>query len=125
MTQLKLKKCSECGALVRVTHDCTCEDCGITCCGKTMKEVKANSTDASFEKHIPTYEVNKDNMTIKVNHVMDNDHYIEWILVQTKKSKIELTLEPNDNPTLTVPYEKGAMIYSYCNKHGLWKTEIK
>lgn len=125
MAQLKLKKCSECGALIRVIYDCTCGDCGITCCGKTMQEVKANSTDASFEKHVPTYEVDKDNMIIKVNHVMDDDHYIEWILVQTKKNNIELTLEPNDNPTLTVPYEKGAIIYSYCNKHGLWKAEVK
>lgn len=125
MKDLVLKKCLKCNALVRVIEDCNCNECGIMCCGEKMHTVKANSVDASFEKHIPTYEVEKDNIIININHVMEDDHYIEWILVKTENKNIELLLKPNDKPTLTVPYEKGAIIYSYCNKHGLWKTEVK
>ena len=125
MKELVLKKCLKCNALVKVIEDCNCNNCEIMCCGEKMHIVKANSVDASFEKHIPTYEVEKDNIIININHVMEDEHYIEWILVKTENKNIELLLKPNDKPTLTVPYEKGAIIYSYCNKHGLWKTEVK
>ncbi len=123
--ELKLKKCEKCGALVKVLQDCTCKDCGIICCEEPMKEIKTNSVDAAFEKHVPTYEKEGDNLHIKVNHVMDPDHYIEWILVKTEKENREILLQPGDIPEIIVPYEKGALIYSYCNKHGLWKGEVE
>ena len=90
-----------------------------------MKEVKANSTDAAFEKHVPTYEKEGENIHIKVNHVMEEEHYIEWILVKMEKENREVLLQPGDTPEMIVPYEKGALIYAYCNKHGLWKTEVE
>ncbi len=125
MKELKLKRCKKCNALVEVLEDCNCEGCGIICCEEKMEEVKANSVDAAFEKHVPTYEKVGDVMNIKVNHVMEEDHYIEWILVLTEKEEKKLILKPNDTPEMTVPYEKGALIYAYCNKHGLWKTVVE
>ena len=125
MKELKLKRCKKCNALVEVLEDCNCEGCGIICCEEKMEEVKANSVDAAFEKHVPTYEKVGDVMNIKVNHVMEENHYIEWILVLTEKEEKKLILKPNDTPEMTVPYEKGALIYAYCNKHGLWKTVVE
>lgn len=125
MKELKLKKCRKCNTLIKVLEDCNCEDCGIMCCGETMIELKANSVDANFEKHVPTYEIEGNNIRIKVNHVMEEDHYIEWILVKTEKEEREVILKPNDIPELVVPYEKGALIYAYCNKHGLWQTVVE
>lgn len=125
MKELHLKKCSKCGALVKVLVDCDCDDCGLTCCGERMQTVKPNSVDASFEKHLPTYEKKDNNIIITVNHVMDEDHYIEWILVKMSNEDHELLLKPGATPEMIVPYEKGTLIYSYCNKHGLWKNEVK
>lgn len=125
MKELILKECKSCHAIVKVLEDCKCKGCGIICCNEPMTIVEPNTTDASFEKHIPTYEVIEDQMKVTVNHVMEEDHYIEWILVKTEKQNIEVLLVPGDEPTITVPYEKGALIYAYCNKHGLWKTEVK
>ena len=125
MKELVLKKCMKCNALVKVLEDCKDESCGIVCCGEPMKEVKANSTDAAFEKHVPTYEKEGENIHIKVNHVMEEEHYIEWILVKMEKENREVLLQPGDTPEMIVPYEKGAFIYAYCNKHGLWKTEVE
>lgn len=125
MKELVLKKCMSCNALIKVLKDCEDESCGIICCGKPMKTVKANSTDAAFEKHVPTYEKEGNDIHIKVNHVMEEDHYIEWILVKMEKENKEVLLQPGDIPEIAVPYEKGALIYAYCNKHGLWKTEVK
>lgn len=125
MKDLVLRKCIKCGALVKVIVDCNCGDCGIMCCGKHMDIVSANSVDANVEKHVPNYEKNGDNIVITVNHVMDSDHYIEWILVKMENENRELLLKPCDNPIMVVPYEKDAIIYSYCNKHGLWKTVVE
>lgn len=125
MKELVLKRCKKCNALIKVLEDCKCEDCGIVCCGEPMEEVKANSVDASFERHLPTYEKEGDDIHIKVDHVMEEDHYIEWILVKTEKENREIILKPGDTPEMTVPYEKGALIYTYCNKHGLWKTVVE
>ena len=55
MEELKLKRCLKCGALVKVLQDCNCDD-GIMCCGEKMQDVVANSMDASFENHVPTYQ---------------------------------------------------------------------
>ena len=66
--ELLIKKCEECGALVKVLADCTCENCGIKCCGENMKVVTANSTDASAEKHVPTYEIIDDEMKISIHN---------------------------------------------------------
>ena len=29
----------KCGAMVKVLIDCTCENCGIKCCGEAMKQI--------------------------------------------------------------------------------------
>lgn len=124
MKELKLKKCLKCNALIKVIEDCNCEDCGIVCCGEPMKDVKSNSVDAAFEKHIPVYEIEESNIVITVNHVMEEDHYIEWISYVTNNLEITKYFKPNEELKLIVPYEKGAKIYSYCNKHGLWEKEV-
>lgn len=124
MKELKLKKCLKCNALVKVIEECSCENCGIVCCSELMKEVKSNSVDAAFEKHIPVYEIEGSNIVITVNHVMEEDHYIEWISYVTNNLEITKQFKPNEELKLTVPYEKGAKLYSYCNKHGLWEKEV-
>lgn len=124
MKELKLKKCLKCNALVKVIEDCNCEDCGIVCCGESMKDVKSNSVDAAFEKHVPVYEIDGSNIVITVNHVMEEDHYIKWISYVTNSLEIIKYFKPNEELKLTVPYEKEAKIYSYCNKHGLWEKEV-
>lgn len=125
MKELIIRKCDKCNALIKVIEDCKNKTCKMMCCGEEMKEVKANSTDASKEKHLPVYEKVGNDIKITVPHVMDEDHYIEWILVKTKNKNIETIFAPQEKAEMTVPYEKGALIYSYCNKHGLWKSEVK
>ena len=85
MKELKLKKCLKCGSLIKVIEDCHCEECGIVCCNQEMKTIDANTTDASVEKHKPTYSVENDKLVVRVNHVMESEHYIEWISLETKQ----------------------------------------
>ena len=125
MKELIFKRCNKCGALVEVLEDCNCADCGIMCCGEEMKVLRANSVDAAVEKHVPVYEVGDQEMVVSVNHVMEEDHYIEWIIVQTQGLIYKKKFMPGDNPSITVPYSEQAILYSYCNQHGLWKSIVE
>ena len=120
-----LKKCEKCGALVEVLEDCTCDDCGITCCGEGMKILKPNSVDASFEKHLPKCEIKDDMVYVDVNHVMDEDHFINWIKVVNDDKEIKVNFKPGEEAKFSFKYVKGTTVYSYCNKHGLWVTEVE
>ena len=89
------------------------------------KQIKANSTDAAFEKHVPMYNILDDKVEIYVDHVMEEDHYIEWILVDYGNKQIIKELKPGDDPRLIVEYQDGITAYSYCNKHSLWSNKIE
>lgn len=123
--ELIIKKCSKCGAMVKIIEDCKCNNCGIQCCGEEMKIMVPNSVDAAVEKHVPTYEVIDNEIIVKVNHVMEKEHYIEWISLVNENKEYTVKLYPEQNAEARFPYIKGATIYSYCNKHGLWKEEVK
>lgn len=123
--ELIIKRCSKCGAVVKIIEDCKCENCGIMCCGEEMKELKPNTTDAAVEKHVPTYEKVEDEIYVKVNHVMEKEHYIEWIAMTTDNTENIVKLYPEQNAECRFKYIPGAKLYSYCNKHGLWSTDIK
>ena len=121
MEKLVMKKCLKCGALVQVLQDSS----ALMCCGEKMMDVKSNSTDASFEKHVPVYKRMGDDIEITVNHVMEEEHYIEWILIAGVKESRKMMFRPGDELKVVVPYEKGSIIYSYCNKHGLWECVVE
>ena len=87
------------------------------------KVIKSNSVDAAFEKHVPMYEINDNKVSIYVDHVMEEDHYIEWIMVDYGDSYFIKEFKPGDEPKVIVDYKTGMKAYSYCNKHSLWVCE--
>lgn len=143
MKELVLKKCDSCGLLVKVIIDCTCECkcddnctcgckegkectcCGIKCCGKAMRTLKANEVDATKEKHIPEYTIENDLVNVKVNHVMDSDHYIEWICALSDNKEEYVYFKPGEDATASFKKYPNMKLYSYCNKHSLWSSTIK
>lgn len=123
--ELVIKKCTKCGAMVKVIEDCNCGNCGIKCCGEEMVKLVPNSVDAAVEKHVPTYEKVEDEIFVKVNHVMEKEHFIEWIALVADNKEEMIKLYPEQNAEVRFKYIPGSTIYAYCNKHGLWKTEVK
>ena len=89
------------------------------------KVIQANSVDASPEKHVPNFEVVGEKLRVFVSHVMEEEHYIEWILVDYGKKQIIEHFVPGDLPSILVPYSDCMKAYSYCNKHSLWMSEFK
>ena len=126
MEELVVKKCKSCGALVKVLQDCNCQSCGIVCCGEEMEVLVPNSVDAAVEKHVPTYEVKDGKIFVTVNHVMEDDHFIEWISIVHDNREITTYFKPGEEATThCCKYVPGTILYSYCNKHGLWKAVVE
>lgn len=122
--ELIIKKCKNCGAIIHAINDCNCKECGIKCCNEPMEKLAPNSVDAAIEKHVPNVEINKDKIKVTVNHVMEDEHYIEWIAIVTDSEEYTKYFKPGDIAEAEFMYVPGAKVYAYCNKHGLWMKEV-
>ncbi len=123
--KLIMKRCNKCGAVVEIIKDCTCKDCDIQCCGSSMETITPNSTDAAVEKHLPVYEVIGNYVVVTVPHVMEAEHYIEFVGLSSDKINAKKYFAAGDTAKAVFPFIKGSTLYSYCNKHGLWQTSVK
>lgn len=118
-------KCSVCG---NVVTDVLGSTKNITCCGKPMDIMTANSTEAATEKHIPVVEVNDGELLVKVGsvaHPMTKEHYIMWVSQVSGNRENKVILEPEQDAVVRFPYMPECKIYAYCNLHGLWVCEFK
>ena len=100
----------------------------IKCCGRSMELMQANSTDASQEKHVPICERVEDEIVVKVGeieHPMEKDHYIMWIAQVSDNQTTRIRLFPEQGTEVRFKYIPKSIIYAYCNKHGLWKADVK
>ena len=62
----KFLKCPICDNIIEVIDG---DVQHITCCGRKMEEMKANTTDAAIEKHIPIYKKVGDEIVVSVGEV--------------------------------------------------------
>lgn len=122
--ELTIKRCKNCGAIIKVLEDCNCKSCGIKCCGESMEVLVPNSVDASVEKHMPTFEIEENKIIVKVNHVMEDEHYIEWISMVSDEKECTKYFKPGEVAETKFKYIPGSKLYAYCNKHGLWLKEV-
>ena len=96
-----------------------------------MKELIPGTTDAVAEKHIPVIDIQNNLVTVivgEVEHPMTNEHYIEWISLQTKQGNQRKALKPGDKPQICFSVCDGDEVepaYAYCNLHSLWKAEVE
>ena len=58
----KFLKCPKCDNIIELIDG---DVQHITCCGRKMEEMKANTTDAATEKHIPIYKKVGDEIVVK------------------------------------------------------------
>jgi len=120
----KFYVCSVCGKIIGLISNTKIPT---ICCGKEMTVLKANTSDGAVEKHVPSYEVDGDEIVIRigeVDHPMEEDHYIMWVAQVTTDTTTRTQLLPGQEPMVRMKYIKGATIYAYCNKHGLWKKQV-
>ncbi len=115
-------RCELCGNIVGLIKDGGGE---LVCCGKPMVKLVPNTTDAASEKHVPVYEKKGDILSVQVGsveHPMTDEHYIEWIAVETPELMQRHVLEPGEQPKVDFHVESDEIeVFAYCNLHGLWR----
>ena len=123
--KVKYYKCPICGNIIEVVNGDVKRD---KCCNQELEELIAGTIDASLEKHVPVYEIDNNEIIVKVGeaiHPMEEKHYIMWVSLVTEDKVIRVEFKPGDEPIVRLPYIKGSIIYEYCNLHGLWKKVVE
>ena len=121
---MKILKCKKCGNIIYLINDKNI----VSCCGEEMIELKANTVVAALEKHVPVVNINNKLVEVsigEVDHPMTEDHYIEFVLLETNKGVRINNLNPGDTPHTSFILEEDEELlntYAYCNLHGLWKA---
>lgn len=117
--------CKHCGNIITKLKD---SGVPVVCCGENMSEIKAGTTDASLEKHVPVYSKEDNKVIVKigsVEHPMIKEHFIEWVCLQTNKGFKINYLQPEQKPETCFNIcknEEVISVYAYCNLHSLWKA---
>lgn len=121
----EIYKCDVCGNIVEILHAGAGQ---LVCCNQPMRNIIANTIDASKEKHVPVIEKTGGGVKVSVGsipHPMEEKHYIEWIAIQTGGKVLRQFLKPGEAPMAVFEALKSTdplTAFEYCNLHGLWKA---
>ena len=120
----KFYACRHCGNLIAMICD---KGVPVYCCAEPMQELIPGTTEASGEKHIPVWEVKGNAVHVSVGaaaHPMTEEHYIEWICLETARGIQYAHLTPKDAPAAIFALCDGdevRAVYAFCNVHSLWR----
>ena len=119
--------CKHCGNLIGLIEN---KGVPTVCCGEKMTELVPNTVEASVEKHLPVVMVSGDCISVQVGsvpHPMEDAHHITFVYVETQRGGQRKCLKLGDEAKLTFAFsdDKPVAVFSYCNIHGLWETEIE
>ena len=121
---MKFYACEHCGNIIEYVKDVGVP---VVCCGKKMTELIPGTSDGAPEKHVPVVTVNRDKVLVEVGsveHPMVEEHYIQWIAIETTRGSQRVKLDYTDKPRAEFKLAEGETLvaaYEYCNLHGLWK----
>lgn len=126
MCGIRFYKCMHCGNIIGVIHNAGVP---MMCCGEKMTELVPGTVDASLEKHVPVVTLEGDTVKVaigEVEHPMVEEHFIQWVYLQTDRGGQRKCLKPGEKPEVKFALcdEKPVAVYEYCNLHGLWKADI-
>ena len=120
----KFYKCAICGQVIEILKE---TGVPVVCCGAPMQELIAGTTEASVEKHIPEFKIEENIVKVNVGaveHPMVEEHFIEWVSLQTNKGEQRKILKAGMKPYLEFSLcedEVVKAVFAYCNLHGLWQ----
>lgn len=121
---MKFYRCEHCGNIVTFVEN---KGVPVMCCGQKMTELEPGTTDAAKEKHVPVVEKDGDQVKVKVGsveHPMMEEHYIQWVCLETEKGSQIKYLKAGEKPEAVFSLKDDEFVaaYEYCNLHGLWKA---
>ena len=95
---MKFYVCKHCGNIIAYAKN---KGVPVMCCGEKMSELVPGSVDAATEKHVPVISVEGNKVTVtvgEVEHPMAEEHFIEWIALETQEGNQRKELKPGSKP---------------------------
>ncbi|MBQ0065737.1 MAG: desulfoferrodoxin [Firmicutes bacterium] len=124
---MKIYRCNVCGNILLKIKD---SGVNPSCCGQNMELLRVQTSDGALEKHVPIVEIEPKRVCVKVGsaaHPMVENHYIEWILLETDEGYQLKYLKPGMEPRVKFKIRKDEQViavYAYCNIHGLYQATL-
>lgn len=121
----KLYLCRHCGNIIYLLRD---NGVALHCCGTPMVPIFPDTAEASGEKHRPIFHRDGNTVHVQVGataHPMSEEHYIQWICLETQGRIQFVHLSAQDPPCATFSLcdgEKVQAVYAFCNQHELWRN---
>ena len=120
---MKYYKCEKCGNIVEMVQE---SGVSMVCCNQTMSELVPGTGDGAQEKHVPVVTMSENKAMVEIGeieHPMVEEHYIQWIEIETTRGSQRVKLDPASKPRaefILADGENVVNVYEYCNIHGLW-----
>ena len=93
--------CRHCGNLIGLINDAGVP---MMCCGQKMEALVPNTTEAAGEKHLPFVNLEDGSVYVRIGeitHPMTEEHYIQWVYVETENGGQRRAFKPGDTPEAT------------------------
>ena len=117
MRKIKFYVCPVCGNIL-----CSSGEAVVSCCGIVLPALEAEPEDEHHQLHIEKIE---DEYYVSLNHPMNKNHYISFI-VAVKDDGYEIKkLYAESNAEAYFKISKVRYLLYYCNMHGLYKLSVR
>ena len=93
----------------------------ISCCGIQLPALDAEEPD---EAHGVKAERVEDEIYVSADHPMSKDHYCSFIAYMTPDDCEIKALYPEGNAEARFFFRGGGWVYTYCNRHGLFRRKV-
>lgn len=118
IARLKFYVCPVCGNIITGTGTAA-----IACCGRQLRALSPAEHSAA---HLPQIAEAEDEYYVTVEHEMLKEHYLLFAACVSDDSVWLKRLYPEQDPAFRLPrMHRGAKLYLYCTKHGLFRYDIK
>lgn len=117
MARGQLYVCPVCGNVVQSTGAAV-----VSCCGITLPPQEAEAADAEHGIQLERVE---DEYFVSVDHPMEKDHYISFLAAVSDQRVQLVKLYPEQGAQARFQIERVEDVYAYCNRHGLFKIELR
>lgn len=119
----KISRCDDCGSIIQVLVEKDGD-----ACDTHVPNIPIQTEGEKAPKHKPVVEIDGDKVSVKVGeaaHPMDEDHFIQFVVVKAGTEQYIKHFEPGDvaEVTFTVNSTDDIAVFAFCNLHGLWSSE--
>ena len=98
----------------------------ISCCGITLPALEAeNVEDCTDDDHAITVEKSDGEYYVTLDHPMEKDHFITFLLALSDNGSQIVKLYPEGNAEARFRMERVRKICAYCNRHGMFCLNLK